>query len=887
MHGMLRIIQNQSSAGAKNYYSHSDYLSEGQELAGLWHGKGAELLGLTGVVEKKDFDALCDNLDPRTGKQLTPRNKSDRTVGYDFNFNVPKGLSIAYALGGDDRILSAVRKAAAETMEEVEKDTKTRVRKLGRQEERETGNLVVASYLHTTARPVNGVPDPNLHIHAFTFNATFDPVEQRWKAAQFRDQKRDAGYYEALFHSKLSKHAKSLGYGIERKGKFWDVTSVPNSIRSKFQRRTDQIEKLAYEKGVQDPDAKGDLGAKSREAKAKTTTWPELQEDWRSRITADEVASLSVCPIPTPNGPTIETTPVQAMSHAVEHCFEREAVVPERNLLATALRRGLGDVTINDVELQLEPHGVLNRDLLGRKMVTTKGVLKEEQAVLEFARAGRGTQKPLQPHWKCTREWFSDEQKEAIAQLVGSGDRVQILRGGSGTGKTTLMQEAVAAMESGGHQVFPFAPSAEASRKVLRDEGFKNATTVAELLVNKKLQDQVAGQVIWIDEASLLSTKQLRQVFDLAGEKGARVILSGDYRQHGSVHRGGILRLLETYAGLRPAQVHTIQRQSGDYKKAVAALADGDLEEGFDRLDALKWIKEIPDEAKRDAEIARDFVHALAQPGNEKDLALVIAPTHREAEHLTEAIRSKLRERDVLQEEFRTVSRLIPLHMTEADKADTAAYEPGMVIVFHQNAPGHQKGERIVVGETLPNSLLKASARFSVYRQATLDIAIGEQIRFTAGGTSSDRKHRINNGMIARVTGFETNGDLLLDNGWRVKHDFGHVSHGYVQTSIGSQGRSVQRVFVAESSESFGAASRQQWYVSVSRGKKEGRIYTDSKAALRQAVMQSADKLTAFEFVGQRRRIKEQVRRITARAKTLAASIGPEKTRVKEMTYAK
>lgn len=883
---MLRIIQNQSSAGAKSYYSHSDYLSEGQELAGLWHGNGAESLGLSGVVQKKDFDALCDNLDPRTGKQLTPRNKSDRTVGYDFNFNVPKGLSLAYALGGDDRILGTVRRAAAETMEEVEKDTKTRVRKLGKQEERETGNLIVASYLHTTARPVKGIPDPNLHIHAFTFNATFDPVEKRWKAAQFRDQKRDASYYEALFHSKLAKQAKNLGYGIERKGKFWDVTSVPAEVRTKFQRRTDQIEKLAQKKVGLDADGKGELGAKTREAKVKSISWPELQEAWQSRLTADETTSFNVCPIPDTR-PQIETTPEQAMAHAVSHCFEREAVVPERALLSTSLRRGFGDVTIDEVQRQLEPHGVLQRDLDGRKMVTTKGVLREEQAVLEFAREGRATQKPLQPHWRFTREWLSNEQKEAITQLLESNDRVQILRGGAGTGKTTLMQETVAAINSGGHRVFAFAPSAEASRKVLRDEGFKNATTVAELLVNKKLQEELVDSVVWIDEASLLSTKQLRQVFELADEKSARVILSGDYRQHGSVQRGGILRLLETYSGLKPAQVGTIQRQSGDYKLAIAALADGRLEEGFDRLNALKWIKEIPDEGERDAQIARDFMEAMAAAGDAKDRALVIAPTHREAEHLTQAIRENLREKGILKEECRTINCLVPIHLTEAEKADIASYEKGMVIAFHQNAPGHTKGERIVVDAAPTKSLLEVSSRFSVFRPTTLDIAIGEQIRFTAGGKSSDNKHRINNGAIHRVTGFGTDGELVLDNGWQVSKDFGHIAHGYVQTSFSGQGRSVQRVFVAESSESFGAANRQQWYVSASRGKKEARIYTDCKDALRQAVAKSADKLTALEFTGNRQKLQERVRQITARTKILSTRGDLQRERVKEPSYAK
>jgi hypothetical protein len=47
---MLRIIQNQSAAGAKSYYSKADYYSEGQELEGQWRGEGAKRLGLAGVV---------------------------------------------------------------------------------------------------------------------------------------------------------------------------------------------------------------------------------------------------------------------------------------------------------------------------------------------------------------------------------------------------------------------------------------------------------------------------------------------------------------------------------------------------------------------------------------------------------------------------------------------------------------------------------------------------------------------------------------------------------------------------------------------------------------------------------------------------------------------
>lgn len=45
---MLRIIQTSSAAGAKSYYTTSDYYTEGQELAGQWRGLGADRLGSRG-----------------------------------------------------------------------------------------------------------------------------------------------------------------------------------------------------------------------------------------------------------------------------------------------------------------------------------------------------------------------------------------------------------------------------------------------------------------------------------------------------------------------------------------------------------------------------------------------------------------------------------------------------------------------------------------------------------------------------------------------------------------------------------------------------------------------------------------------------------------------
>src|ERR1700692_4499939 len=116
---MIRITQQDSAKGAKRYYATADYYSEGQELVGSWGGKGSSRLGLEGTVDKFSFERLCDNLDPRSGMPLTARTRTERRVGYDFTFSVPKSVSLLYAMSGDQDILEAFRGAVDETMREI------------------------------------------------------------------------------------------------------------------------------------------------------------------------------------------------------------------------------------------------------------------------------------------------------------------------------------------------------------------------------------------------------------------------------------------------------------------------------------------------------------------------------------------------------------------------------------------------------------------------------------------------------------------------------------------------------------------------------------------------------------------------------------------------
>jgi conjugative relaxase-like TrwC/TraI family protein len=347
---MLRIIQNSSPAGAKSYYSTSDYYTEGQELVGHWRGEAAKRLGLDGTVAKDDWSALCDNRNPADGTTLTPRQKQNRRVGYDFNFHVPKSVSLLYAFTEDERILDAFKDSVGETMLEMEAEAKARVRKDGQNEDRTTGNLVWGEFVHLTARPEGGVPDPHLHAHCFVFNATYDNEESRWKAAQLGDVKRDAPYFEAVFHSKLARRMEELGLATTRTKHAWELDGIDTSTLDKFSRRTARIERLAEAKGITDPVAKAELGVTTRSRKTEELTMPQLRDLWQDRLDEreaqiiDQLASqIGVAPITRD-----QTSARQAADWAIEHVFARcwstrssvpSARRPERTSRATSSSR--------------------------------------------------------------------------------------------------------------------------------------------------------------------------------------------------------------------------------------------------------------------------------------------------------------------------------------------------------------------------------------------------------------------------------------------------------------------------------------------------------------------------------------------------------------------
>src|SRR5256884_314569 len=743
---MLRVI---ASRNAKEYYAESlkreDYYTEGQEIRGEWQGIGAEKLGMSGAVDQAAFDALCQNRRPGTDERLTQRNKGNRIVGYDFNFHCPKSVSVVYEFTRDERILEAFKHSVNQTMREIEAEIKTRVRTKGANENRVTGNMVWTEFVHFTARPVNGLPDPHLHAHCYAFNSTWDGAEKKWKAGQFRDLKADAPFFEAAFHARFALQLAEVGYRIERTAKGWELAGVPQRVLDEFSRRTEQVERKAKELGITSAKEKDGLAALTRERKQKQLSKTELRVLWNKRISTDERAAIENSLRQSGSG-SPRISEMKAMDFAIQHCYERASIVTDKELLRQALRHGVGDVIVEQTKRQLLRDEFIKEELNGHQWFTTNQVLAEERRLIDFAENGQGKFRPFNSGaYRFQNQTLSEEQRNAVLHVLHSTDRVSAIRGGAGTGKTTMMKEAVAAIESTGQKVFTFAPSAEASRGVLRSEaGFANAETVEALLQSSKLQEQVRGQVIWIDEAGLLGARTLARVAALAEKQNCRIVLSGDTAQRRAVERGDALRLLEKYAGLQAAELKEIWRQKADSHKAIVAeLRAGDLEPAFKQLEKLGMLRELEPEQRHET-LAADYLSAVKKGKS----ALVISPTHAEGERVTARIREWLKQAGKLRSDEREFLQLRNLQWTQTRSANTRSYQTDLVVQFHQNVAGFWRGERVTVtgqdeqgrvrvkhhrDETtrLP---LDQSTRFQVYEPRTIGPAAGDLIRITQNG---------------------------------------------------------------------------------------------------------------------------------------------------------
>jgi conjugative relaxase-like TrwC/TraI family protein len=602
---------------AKEYFEEhlcvGDYYDEGQRVAGQWMGVGAEQLGLSGKVRADDFLRLCENQHPATGETLTQRlntvrmgngkEEVNRRVFYDFTFSPPKSVSVAALAGADERIIEAHTHAVRSALRELETFAATRVRVGGGHGDRSTGNFAAALFTHDTSRAL----DPHLHTHCVVFNATFDPVEQRWKALQNYELLRARKFAENVYYHELARQLREFGYQIcnQARGDF-KIEGVSEEICDRFSKRDAEIDKALAKLLADKPELVGanlkelraKLAVEHRTRKQKDLSRDELWTLWNSQLTDAERASLRQLPNRSAKVAVAESRVGigEAVQWAEDHLFDRNSVVLECQLWQQALERARGEnFTLDELKESTRQRNYI-RSPEHPNEVTLREVLLREMEVVLSVKDGVGACRPFMDDPQPVNPKLDEEQRNTLDALLRSTNTVSLFRGGAGTGKSFVLRELVEQVRQSDRRVIVLAPQRQQVVD-MESAGFPSPTTIANFLLKGELP---AGAVVVVDEAGQIGGRQMHQLLQLARERNARVILSGDTRQHGAVEASDALLAIERYSGIKPVELHTIRRQDPalarnqnertrikQYRKAVEAAAAGKLVESFKRLDQM------------------------------------------------------------------------------------------------------------------------------------------------------------------------------------------------------------------------------------------------------------------------------------------------------------
>ena len=636
---------------------------------------------------------------------------------------------------------------------EMERLAGASVRKFGAKDTRNTSNLVIARYDHDTSREL----DPQLHTHLVAGNLTYDGAEGQWKVLNAIQIYEKREYLTEVYRNTAARVVTSLGYQIEDrlehgKDNGFGIAGISEATREKYSQRSAQRDAAIAEfmdlNGRRPSNTEiALLVRETRDPKLREISTPEVKARQYARMTPEEAHTLKeLRETALERGSIREQTPAMAsLAYAREHLFERLSVAKDHELYSEALRHGRGRVELPELKAALLSEIASGAMLTARGEVATKESLERERQMVAIVNEGVGQYQSL----GRSREFVASdrlrpEQKTAVLAVLDSKDFAFNVQGAAGTGKTDLLKDLRRGLNESRHSVVAVAPSASAVRE-LQSVGFKDAVTIARLLVDPQKRHELAGQVLIVDEAGMVGSKDMAELLALAKSQGARLVTVGDTAQIKSVSEGDALRVLERESHLKSVSLIEVQRQTNaEYKAAVEALRHRPAE-GYAQLEAMGAIREV-DWRLVGKDVSKAYREAVAVPNakGEKRSVLIVAGRHDQIKSITHALREDRKAAgEIAQGE--TLVKHTALNWTEAQKKQTKRYRPGQVLAFHKAVKGIDKNEALEVvtadkngviarrwnGQDVPITPRQAKA-YGVFEQEPIEVSAGDKLLLQA-----------------------------------------------------------------------------------------------------------------------------------------------------------
>lgn len=235
------------------------------------------------------------------------------------------------------------------------------------------------------------------------------------------------------------------------------------------------------------------------------------------------------------------------------------------------------------------------------------------------------------------REGLGEEQALAVGEVTRSRD-LSVVVGYAGTGKSTMLGVAREAWEEAGYRVRGAALSGIAAEGLEAGSGIESRTLASlERGWEKGFDLLERGDVLVVDEAGMIGSRQMERVLSAAKDAGAKVVLVGDPEQLQAIEAGGAFRAVAERVG--SVEITTVRRQrEGWQQEATKELATGRTGVALDRYEAAGMVHGHETlEAARAGVVAGWDAARQAEPGSSQ---IMLAHRRVDVRALNEAARA-------------------------------------------------------------------------------------------------------------------------------------------------------------------------------------------------------------------------------------------------------
>jgi conjugative relaxase-like TrwC/TraI family protein len=608
---------------------------------------------------------------------------------------------------------------------------------------------------------------------------------------------------------------------------------------------------------------------------------------------------------------------------SVEDVSYNKTVFLKEELLKKSLKYGIGNYSVLELHQEinnLEQNGSLIRH---ENQLTTRTLLEKENQILKYARDKLGSSKEIvtetafvhhcqkfekrelakNPEFQMNRS-----QQKAIKHILTSKDKIITMEGLPGVGKSTVLNAVRDITDKRiinliDRQSFEgMAPTASAA-KTLKGSAKVETQTLHGFITKyqgyiegrgmkslSSIKQEYKNTIIFVDEASLISTNIMHRLLTLQDKLNFRLVLTGDTKQLGSVEAGKPFEQMLDI--IKPVRLRQIVRQKNDaHKQAVLDSATGNIEGTFAiHDDSIKATQSIA------IEVANLY---LSQSSRQRENTLLISPTR----ILRDQINNQIREKLDLKSDVINFTALKPKDMSKEDYNFASSYSVGDILKFSKEySNGINKGDYLkvkTIHHISNNLVLERANELAIERQALKD---QKDLKKQKNLKEQNQKKQQNQEKPEKEIIFSLKKDadysskievftkitLNLQEGLKIiitknNKDYGlinsetsiiekinkdnitmkfedgksttvpinqlkHIDYGYCVTVHNAQGKTYENTIAAISNNKL-LNNQKMWLVALSRHKKEFSAFVEDKNQLKSYLMKnSGAELSAIEL---------------------------------------